>query len=193
MTEVKHGKFVMIGDFIAGAEEYAYEDPNRIHEKNGKLYASIPGLIAIDPLKRMVNVDNPDPNMKQTEINPGDIVVGQVDFIRKFTVGLRIYKVNNRTIFDGSIYGNVHISNISKRYIENVEEGYKKTDIVRAKVVEKWGSEYELSSDDPNLGVLSCDCTICGTKMKKSGPQNVECPFCGNKGLRKLASDFFSN
>ena len=191
MTEVKHGKFVMIGDFIGGAEEYAYEDTSRIHEKNGNLYASIAGIVTIDPLKRTINIENPDPNLTDREIKVGDIVVGQAEFMRRYTIGLKIYQANNRNIFNNSVYANIHISKISNSYIEKVEEAFKKTDIIRAKVIQKFGTEYELTTDGPNLGVVTCSCTICGTKMQKSGQKNVECPFCGNKGLRKLASDFF--
>ena len=191
MTEVKHGTFVMIGDFIGGAEEYAYEDATRIHEKDGKLYASIPGIVAIDPLKRTINIENPDPNIGLREIKPGDIVIGQAEFLRKFTVGMKIYKVNDRIILDNDVYGNVHISKISNHYIEKVEEAFKKTDIIRAQVIEKLGTEYELTTDGPNLGVVASACNICGTNMKKKGHKNVECPFCGNKGFRKLADDYF--
>ncbi|MBN2156601.1 MAG: exosome complex RNA-binding protein Csl4 [Candidatus Lokiarchaeota archaeon] len=190
MTEVKEGHFVMIGDFIAGAEEYVYEDPSRIHEIDGKLYASISGKIHIDPVKRTINVEND--KIESREVKPGDLVVGQVEFMRRYTVGLRIYIINDRHIFDGSLYGNIHISNISKQYTEKVEEAYKKTDIVRARVVEQWNDEFELTTDAPDLGVISCSCNICGTTMKRTGRRNVECPFCGNKGLRKLSDDFLS-
>ncbi len=95
MTEVKHGKFVMIGDFIGGAEEYAYEDTLRIHEKNGNLYASIAGFVTINPLKRTINIENPDPSLTEREIKVGDIVIGQAEFMRKFTVGLKIYLAND--------------------------------------------------------------------------------------------------
>lgn len=190
MTEAKHGTFIMIGDCIAGAEEYAYEDPLRIHEKKGKLHASIAGIVVINPLKRTINIENPDPNLTQHEINPGDIVVGQAEFMRKFTVGLRLYQVGDHTILNDSVYGNIHISNITNRYIDNVEEAFKKTDIIRAQVIKRLGTEYELSTDGPNLGVISSACTVCGTNMEKRGVKNVECPFCGNKGLRKLSDDY---
>jgi len=190
MIEVKHGKFVMIGDFIGGAEEYAYEDTSRIHEKDGNLFASIAGIVTIDPLKRTINVENPDPNINQHEVKVGDIILGQAEFLRKYTIGLKMYIVNDRFILDNTLYGNVHISKVSNYYIEKVEEAFKKTDIIRAQVVQKFGTEYELTTDGPNLGVVSCACTVCGTKMKKKGQKNVECPFCGNKGLRKLSNDY---
>ncbi len=192
MTEVKDGKFVMIGDFIAGAEEYAYEDNARIHEIDGKLYASMSGVIKIDPLKRTIDVDSPIKGNKR-EVKTGDIVVGQAEFMRKFTAGLRIYNVNNRNILDDTVYGNIHISHISNQYIDKVEEAFRKTDIIRAEVISKMRDEYELSTDAPDLGVISCSCNICGTKMKMTGRKNVQCPFCGNKGLRKLANDFQSH
>jgi exosome complex component CSL4 len=191
MTEIKHGTFVMIGDCIGGAEEYAYEDDTRIHEQDGKLFASIPGIVAIDPLKRTINIENPDPNIGQLEIKPGDIVVGQAEFMRKYTVGLKLYKVNDRLIYADSIYANIHISKISNYYIEKVQEAFKKSDIIRARVIQQLGTEYELTTDGPDLGVLHADCTICGTKMEKKGHKNVVCPFCGNKGMRKLADDYF--
>jgi exosome complex component CSL4 len=190
MTEVNHGKFVMIGDFIAGAEEYAYEDTARIHEINGKLYASIPGIVTIDPLKRTINLENPDPNLTRHDINPGDLVIGQADFMRKYTVGMQLYKVRDKYVLNDSIYGNIHISNVSSRYIEKIEEAFKKTDIIRAQVIKKVGTEYELTTDGPDLGVISCECMVCGTKMEKKGSKNVECPFCGNKGMRKLSNDY---
>jgi exosome complex RNA-binding protein Csl4 len=98
--------------------------------------------------------------------------------------------INDRAVLDNTIYANIHISNISNQYIESVEEAFKKTDIVRAEVMSEVNGEYELTTDGPSLGVISSSCIVCGTKMTKTGRKNVQCPFCGNKGLRKIANDY---
>ena len=90
------------------------------------------------------------------------------------------------------MYGNIHVSKVSKQYIESLKEAFKKTDYVRAKVLKKVGTEYELTTEGSRLGVITADCTVCGTKLLRKGRNFLECPFCGKREKRKLANDFGS-
>ena len=101
-----------------------------------------------------------------------------------------VYKVGDRIQFDSNYYGNVHVSNVSKQYVESLKEGFKLTDIIRAKVIKRVENEYELSTVGPRFGVISADCPICGTRLERKGRDLLNCPFCGKKEKRKLASDY---
>ena len=132
MTQSLNGKFVSVGDFVAEEMEYLSEDPTT-YEQNGKLYASTSGKIEINPNKRTITIKNG--LKKRIEIKIGDYVIGKVSMERKFTVGLRIYKVGNFFVLKSHKFANVHVSNVSKQYIERLSEAFKKTDVVRARVI----------------------------------------------------------
>jgi len=187
MTQGLNGKFVSIGDFVGEEMEYLSEDPTT-YEKNGKLYASTSGKIEINPNKRTITIKNG--KIKKKEIKIGDIVIGRVTMERKFTVGLRIYKIGDYFMLNPNKFANIHVSNVSKQYIERLGEAFKKTDIVRARVIGKVGKELELTTQSQKLGVISCDCTVCGTKLTRKGRNFLECPFCGKREKRKISSDY---
>lgn len=189
MTQSLNGKFVSVGDFVGEEMEYLSEDPTTF-EENGKLFASIPGIVEINPNKRTIKIKNS--LKKRIEIKIGDYVIGKVSMERKFTVGLRIYKVGNFFVLKSNKFANVHVSNVSKQYIERLSEAFKKTDVVRARVIGKVGKEYELTTQGQKLGVISCDCTVCGTNLNRKGRDFLECPFCGKREKRKIASDYGS-
>ena len=189
MTQSLNGKFVSVGDFVGEEMEYLSEDPTTF-EQNGKLYASTPGIVEINPNKRTIRIKNS--TSKRKEIKIGDYVIGRVTMERKFTVGLRIYKVGDSFVLKSHKFANIHVSNVSKQYIERLGEAFKKTDIVRAKVIGQVGKEFELTTQGQKLGVISCDCTVCGSTLNRKGRDFLECPFCGKREKRKIASDFNS-
>ena len=86
--------------------------------------------------------------------------------------------------------GNVHVSEISNKYVEKIQDVYKITDIIRAKVIGQESNEYKLSTSGKNLGVIHAECIICGTVLDKDGFNKLECPRCGNIEYRKLADDY---
>jgi exosome complex RNA-binding protein Csl4 len=188
MAQNLNGKLVTCGEFLADAEEYVAEDITLVFEEQGKLFASITGIVVINPLKRTITIKN-EREAKQPAIKLGDIVIGRVEFERKFNVGLKIFKVNQRFIYDADINGNVHISNVSRDYVESLSAAYRMTDLVRGKVIGV-GKEYELSTNGPKLGVVHADCLMCGTRLARRGRNYLECPFCGKKENRVLANDY---
>lgn len=189
MSNDLNGKFVTVGQYLGEEMEYVAEDSSKVYEQKGKLYSATNGTVKIDPLKRTVNIIPTQPK-KRPEILPNDIVIGRVEFVRKFTVGLQLIKVGPKLLLDTLIYGNIHVSNASKKYVEKLEDAYKKTDLVRARILKKVGMEYEMSTEGNNLGAISADCTICGTTMVRMGRNMVQCPFCGNKEQREMAQDY---
>ncbi len=190
MSQSINGKFVNIGEYIGEEMEYMSENETIIHvSDDGKLYASINGIVKINPAKRTVTIVN---NLvkKRGSINPGDYIIGRIGFERKFTVGLKILKSKDQILFERNEYGNIHVSHVSTRYIEKLDDAFKKTDYVRAKVLSKVGKEYELTTEGSHLGVIHADCPTCGTTLEKKGRDFLECPFCGLRVRRKFADDY---
>ena len=133
------GKFVTVGDYIGEEMEYIPVDSTKIYERNGKLYAAVTGIVRVNPLKRTVSIiESWKP--KRKPIKPGDVVIGIVEIVRRFTVGVRIMAINGRYIFDNkTLYGNIHVSNVASSYIEKIADVFKKTDVVRARVLLQTG------------------------------------------------------
>lgn len=190
MSEID-GKIVIVGDFIASEMEYVSEDDYSVFEQDGNLYASINGIVKTNKSKRTIKITSPpERKVEYRDFKRGDIVIGIIKFQRKFTVGLVLIKGGDRVILDGRVYGNIHVSKVTKGFIDKIDNGFKKNDLVRAKVLYKEGKEYELATDNFSWGVISADCPHCGTELVRSGRDYVYCPFCGYKGKRKLANDF---
>ena len=183
---MKKGDFVIQGAQLCGVEQYLGDNKSTF-EQEDYVYASKAGIVKIDEEKRTILVDDQRPSLR---IEKGDYVICEVTFVRKFSIGCRIAKCNENIIHN-RIYGNVHISQISNSYIESIDDAYKKTDIIRAKVSGRQNGELELTTKfGSELGVIYAQCTICGTIMVRQGINMVVCPFCGSTERKKLADDF---
>ncbi|MHA1106152.1 MAG: exosome complex RNA-binding protein Csl4, partial [Promethearchaeota archaeon] len=144
---------------------------------------------SIDKDKREIEIKSfQDEDRKVIEI--GDIIIGTISFLRQYSVGLNFQAINQKLHFNSSYFGNIHVSQISNKYVEKIADAYQATDIVRAKVIEQEQNEYKLSTSGNNLGVIHADCTICGTPLEKIGFNKLRCTRCGNVEFRKIASDY---
>ena len=186
---VKNKDVVITGQFLGVVEEYL-PDEQTTFVKAGKIHATKTGTVSIND-KRKIEVITHNENDRKT-VKIGDIVIGTVAFLRKFSVGMNFYTINQKIHFNSSYFGNIHISQISNKYIEKIIEAFQITDIVRAKVIEQNANEYKLSTSGHNLGVIHADCSICGAPLVNSKDRfnKLKCTFCGNIEYRKLASDY---
>jgi exosome complex component CSL4 len=173
---------------FSNIEEYVPQDNKTVYEEDGRLFAAINGFLQIDSLKRTMNILSPTQTKRPTP-KVGDFAIAQIDFIRKFTIGVTIFKINRKVLLDTNLVGNVHVSNVSNEYTDKISDVFERGDWIRAKIV-KTGAELELTTDGPRLGVIRCHCTICGNEMEKRGRNLLQCPFCGKKEQRKLAADY---
>jgi len=188
--KVNDGDYAYIGQPLGVVEEYL-PDKNSTHTSEGIIYASKSGTVRIDLKRKKISIE--DYNEKHVPaLIKGDIVIGAVGFVRKYSVGVNIGVVNNRVLYNSNFFGNIHVSHVSKSYIEKVEDGFQKTDIIRAKVVKMRLNEIDLTTEDRDLGVIAADCSICGTSLEKIKQNLLKCPRCENIEKRKIASDYDS-
>lgn len=184
----KNKEIVLTGQYLGVVEEFL-PDKQSTYVKDGQIIASKTGIINIDTNKRLIEVRNHQEENRKT-VKIGDRVIGTALFLRQYSVGLNFHTINEKIHFNSSYFGNIHVSQISKKYIERISDAFQTTDIIRAKVIEQNYNEYKLSTSGRNFGVIHADCLICGTHLKKIGQDRLRCPRCGNLENRKLADDY---
>jgi exosome complex RNA-binding protein Csl4 len=188
MSTPQSGEYVIIGQDLAEVEEFVRLDDST-YIKNERIIAAASGFVRIDPSNRTIFIQaHTEENRRQPK--RGDVVIGVVEAIRKNTVGVKIFKLNDIMTSGMGHTGNVHVSQVSKKYINNLSDAFQVSDIIRATVVGKMGGEFELSTNTPNTGVIRSDCKYCGNMFVRKNRDQLVCPFCENVERRVLAPDY---
>ena len=185
---LKNNDIALTGQKLGVVEEFL-PDKQSTFVKEGQIYATKSGLIDIDREKRKIKVETHREDKRKT-VKVGDIVIGNILFLRQYSVGLNFYTINRKIHFNSGYFGNIHVSQISDRYVEKIQEAFQITDIIRARVIKINFTEYDLSTSEKNLGVIYADCVICGTPLVKISYNKLRCERCGNQETRKIANDY---
>lgn len=185
---IKNKDIVISGQYLGVVEEFLPDD-HSTYVSNGAIYASKTGLINIDVKRREVEVKTHQDKDRKT-VKIGDLVIGTIVFLRKYSVGISFFAINGKVHFNSSYFGNIHVSQISNKYIDKITDAFQITDILRAKVIKKNFNEFTLSTVGRDVGVIHADCVICGSTLNKVGLNKLTCPLCENVETRKLSSDY---
>ena len=182
--EQKSGHLVVPGERLGVIEEFIPDSGTYV--KDGVIYSKIVGRALLDLLNKRVSVYP----LVNGELVPkvSSTVVGQIGNAQSDNVLVKIFKIENKRL-SGEFSGILHISDVSDRYIDSMNDVCKPGDIVRAKVISEKNRIFHLSTNDKNLGILYAFCSRCGTLLE---PQRYElhCPKCGNIENRKIAPDY---
>ena len=181
-------KIILTGEYIGVVEEFL-PDKQSTFTKDGQIFASKTGMITINNKERKIEISTHQEKDRKT-VKIGDIVIGTILFLRQYSVGINFYTINKKIHFNSSYFGNIHVSQISDRYVEKIHDAFQITDIIRARVVAQDYNEYKLSTTGRELGVIYADCVICGIPLTKIGNNKLRCNRCGNNESRKLANDY---
>ena len=185
---LKNGDVIITGDYLGVVEEFL-PDKQSTYTKEGKIYATKTGLISIDNKAKKIEISTHQEKDRKI-VKIGDTVIGVILFLRLYSVGVSFYTINKKIHFNSNYFGNIHVSQISDKYVEKIHDAFQITDIVRARVVEQEYNEYKLSTIGKHLGVIYADCVICGNSLTKIGYNKLKCERCGNVETRKLANDY---
>jgi exosome complex component CSL4 len=184
-NEIKSGDLVLPGQKIGVIEMYV---PGQgTYTKDGIIFSSIIGVFKVDS-SHVVSVISKE--KKPVMPRNGDIVIGVVDMVRKQMAIANITNVrgfNPTTDFEGMI----HISQVSKNYLENLSDAFKTGDVIRAVVINDEITPYFLNTAAPHLGVILTYCSECGSflQLDKDG-RNLFCNNCKIIEKRKVARDY---
>jgi len=185
---LKNNDIAITGQKLGVVEEFL-PDKQSTFVKDGQIYATTSGLIDIDSEKRKIKIKTLREE-KRKIVKVGDVVIGTILFLRQYSVGMKFYTINRKIHFNSGYFGNIHVSQISDRYVEKIQEAFQITDIIRARVIKQKINEYDLSTSEKSLGVIYADCVICGTPLVKISYNKLRCERCGNQETRKIANDY---
>ncbi len=185
-SEERNGNLVLPGERLGVIEEFIPDSGTYV--RDGVIYSKIIGRTLMDMLNRRVSVYP----LNEGAVVPkkGTIVVGQVGNAQSDNVLVRIFEVGAKKKLSGNFGGILHISDVSDRYIDSMNEVCKPGDVIRAKVISEKNQIFHLSTADRTLGVLHAFCSNCGSLMEQRKPQDMHCLKCGNAERRKTAPDY---
>ncbi|AEC51485.1 exosome complex RNA-binding protein Csl4 [Pyrococcus sp. NA2] len=181
---VKNGDFVLPGEYLGVMEEYLPGDG--VIVEDGNLYSTRAGWVRIDKDKIEISLE---PASKVPPIpKKGDIVYARVLDVKQQAVLLKLIKIEgqSRGVATSTLAG-IHISQVKDGFVEDLRNEFKIGDIVRARVIADEKSPIQLTTKDPDLGVVYALCSKCRTPLVRKGNQLV-CPKCGNIETRKLST-----
>lgn len=181
---VENDEIVVPGDKVGTVEEVI---PGRgTFEDNGTVYAKGLGKFNLDmeEMKASVRTIKTPATIKKR-----DIIIAVVKDIRNSMVVARAVHIvgNNRSIA-GETIASLHVSKVSRDYVQDIRQMYRVGDYIRALVIQAKPS-VQITTDSKDFGVLRALCMICRTPMKRKD-NSLKCPECGRIETRKMAGDF---
>jgi exosome complex component CSL4 len=158
-----------------------------VREENGELYATRAGKVRIDYEKMEISVEPVTDTPPLPKV--GDVVLGRVIEVKPQAVIVQLLAIegreNDREIATSKLAG-IHISQVKEGFVEDLNKEFKIGDVVRARVIANEKSPIQLSTKEPDMGVVYALCSRCRTPLVRRGDRLV-CPRCGNVETRKLS------
>lgn len=184
MTKKLENKDVFPGDKIAVIEEFS--EGTGSFEEDGNLRSSEVGKTNYDMNKRVVNVKKTTPELLLPQ--EGMTIIAKVGSVARRDARIDIFILNGKHIHP--TYGGViHISDISREYIKNIDMAVRNGDIVKAKLVNIKNNLNQCSLVGSELGVIYAYCSKCGGLLERDRGR-LTCPDCGRLERRKTAKSY---
>jgi exosome complex component CSL4 len=187
MADVKSGDVVVPGDQLCVIEELM--PSYGTYEKEGIVYAAAPGMVAMDLKGRSIRVVNVDGKMKLALPVEGDILMGNVTHAFEQRAEVVIVRRNEKDVHSGLV-GELHISNVTRRYVKSMLDVLNKNDIVRAVALNTHEIPVKLSLVGQDLGVVLAFCSKCGNALTLTTHNNMFCLKCENRETREVVKDY---
>jgi exosome complex component CSL4 len=186
--KTKSGDFVLPGDSLGVSEEFLPSEGT--YDDDGEIRSLIAGTVSVDDREKKISIipKTSSPSL----IKKGIIVVGQISDVRGQRALMKIdsIKDNSRGLVT-SFSGGIHISQAEKGYVDKLTDEFRIGDLIEAKVTKVIGIDnVDLTTAEPELGVLKAMCTNCRHFMKQTGKKEVTCPNCGRKEKRNISSKY---
>jgi exosome complex component CSL4 len=183
-TADRSGQFVIPGDKIGVIEEFVPGPGTYVSD--GEIYSSTTGHMMIDASNKTVSV-YPHAHLPIIP-QEGKIVTGQVSMVQDKIAVVQIFNIGKKHP-SGLFTGNIHISMVSRGFVESMFNALKTGDIILAKVINDKNASYQLSIADRELGVLYAFCSRCGNLLILND-HRLQCPMCKNVEERKIALEY---
>ena len=156
MADVKSGDVVVPGEQLCVIEELSPGDGT--YEKEGVVFAAAPGAVSMDLKERSISVLPPDGKSKLALPVAGDILMGEVINAYEQRAEVAIVRVNGQD-YHGGLNGEIHISNVTRRFVKSMHDVLCVNDIIRATALNSHELPIELNMvyymhSAPNVEIL---------------------------------------
>ena len=190
MADVKSGDVVVPGEQLCVIEELSPGDGT--YEKEGVVYAAAPGAVSMNLKERSISVFPSDGKSKLALPVAGDILLGEVVNAYEQRAEIVVVRRNDQDFHSGLV-GEIHISNVTRRFVKSMHDVLRVNDIIRATALNTHGLPIELSVVGPDLGVVFAQCSKCGNPLTLTTFNNMFCLRCENRETREVAKDYGQN
>jgi exosome complex component CSL4 len=183
--DLEKGSFVLPGELVGSTEEF--KPGNGTAVSAGDIYSTATGNVIIDRKARIVSVK---PNTLIPNIlKVGDIVYGRITDIRESGASVEVAGIEGKA--DREIVnlrlGDIHVSNIRDSYVKRLDDEFRPSDIIRAKVIDT--ERMRLTTSEDSLGVVKAYCSNCRGELVLEG-KKLKCPVCNMTETRKISTEY---
>lgn len=175
---------VFPGDKLAVVEEF--NEGKGTYQLEGEIRSSELGKTKVDVKRRAIYVKKRTPEPLFPE--EGMEVIAEVGSVARKDARIDIFMIEGKENFP-TISGVIHISDLSKDYIKNIDMAVRSGDIIKGKIVNTKNRLNQTSMAGSEHGVIYAYCTRCGGLLENQGGK-LTCPDCGRVERRKTAKTY---
>jgi exosome complex component CSL4 len=181
-------KLVLPGTRLAVTEEFIGRSGT--YSEGNFVYAAVTGKVVIDLERHEISVLSKPVSASVPKV--GDIVLGSIVNVSRQMASVSVSYINNR-IVQPSYTMVMHVSQLSKEYLETAEDAVRLADIVRAKVIDAKTIPLQGTLIGSQLGVVLASCSQCGYRLEKIGRNKLKCKSCSYIERRATTIDYGSS
>lgn len=170
---------------MATSEEYIPGEGT--YESRGKIYSAAVGHLEFgeDEKTTKVIIIN-EPALPKT----GDIIIGLIKDTGSNMVTVEILQIEGKERgIATNTYATIHISRISQSYTDNPRREFRRSELIRAKVIQMKPS-IQLSTNEQDLGIVKAYCLKCRHPLDKKD-STLYCEKCDRTEHRKFSERFY--
>jgi exosome complex component CSL4 len=184
MSKKELEKDVFPGEKLAVIEEY--NDGPGTYQEEGEIRSTEIGKSKLDHEKRTLFIMKATPEIIVPE--KGMNIVAEVGSVARKDARIDIFMLDGKHVHP-TFSGVVHISDISRDYIKNIDMALKNGDVIKGKLVNVANRLNQTSLEGPEYGVIYAYCSRCGGLLEQKQGKLI-CPDCGRIERRKTAKNY---
>ena len=177
-------KDVFPGEKLAVIEEY--NDGPGTYQEEGEVRSTEIGKSELDAERRALYVKKATPEIITPE--KGMDIIAEVGSVARKDARIDIFMLNGKHVHP-TYSGVIHISDISRDYVKNIDSAIRNGDIVKGKLVNIANRLNQTSLEGPDYGVIYAYCSRCGGLLEQKEGKLI-CPDCGRSERRKTAKSY---
>ena len=172
------------GEKLSVIEEYS--DGPGTYQEDGDVRSNTIGTTTIDKNRRELVVKKTTPMIIVPD--EGMDIVAEVGSVARRDARIDIFVVDGTHVHPTKS-GVIHISDLSRDYIKNIDMAVRSGDIVKGKLINTKNRLNQTSLKGAEYGVVYGFCSRCGGLLEKKEGKLI-CPDCGRMERRKTASTY---